>query len=86
MNPIVKLYVAVTPDRYELPLYVADSAQELAAWAGVLTATVYENCSRNRGKPPIDDRVNLGTPYRMRKIEFVEDEDDQFLEVSERLE
>ena len=25
-----KLWLAVTPDKYELPLYVADSAQELA--------------------------------------------------------
>ena len=29
------LYIAVTPDRLELPMYVADTAEEMAAWAGV---------------------------------------------------
>lgn len=29
------LYIAVTPDCFELPLYVADTAEEMAAWAGV---------------------------------------------------
>lgn len=29
------LYLAVTADKYELPLYVADTRKEMAKWAGV---------------------------------------------------
>lgn len=29
------LYLAVTADKYELPLYVADSRKEMAKWYGV---------------------------------------------------
>lgn len=29
------LYLAVTADKYELPLYVATSRKEMAKWAGV---------------------------------------------------
>lgn len=29
------VYMAVTPDEYELPLFVSDSAVEMAAWAGI---------------------------------------------------
>lgn len=34
------LYIAVTPDHLELPLYVADTAQEMAKWAGVTVQIV----------------------------------------------
>ena len=29
------VYMAITPDEYELPLYVSDSAVEMAKWAGI---------------------------------------------------
>ena len=29
------LYIAVTPDHLELPMYVAETAEEMAEWAGV---------------------------------------------------
>lgn len=29
-----KLYMAVETDKYELPLYVADTSRELADWSG----------------------------------------------------
>ena len=29
------LYLAVTADKYELPLYVADTCKEMAKWYGV---------------------------------------------------
>jgi hypothetical protein len=31
----VTLYLAVTADKYELPLYVADTRKEMAEWYGV---------------------------------------------------
>ncbi|WP_124066238.1 hypothetical protein [Clostridium sp. E02] len=30
-----KLYMAVETDKYELPLYVADTSRELADWSGL---------------------------------------------------
>ena len=49
------LYLAVTADKYELPLYVADSRKEMAEWYGVsgdqITMAI---CNYNRlwGKRP----------------------------------
>ena len=42
------LYLACTPDKYELPLYVADSAGEMAEYLGVPVNTVYKMTSRKR--------------------------------------
>lgn len=36
-----RLYLYVTHDEYELPMFVADTATELAEWAGVNRATIY---------------------------------------------
>lgn len=68
------LYMAVTPDEYELPLYVAGTIEELAAWAGIKVKTVREQCSRNKKKPP-QNRIKgggAGRNYRLRKIEMEE--------------
>ena len=49
------LYLAVTADKYELPVYVADSRKEMAEWYGVsgdwITTAI---CNYNRvwGKNP----------------------------------
>ena len=50
------LYIACTPDKYELPLYVAESAQELGEMLGIRKQVVYQYISRTalnnrRGKP-----------------------------------
>ncbi len=29
------VYMAITPDEYELPMFVTDSAVEMAKWAGI---------------------------------------------------
>lgn len=42
------LYMAVTTDKYELPLYVADNAKELAEWAGVSENSIYVCVSLGR--------------------------------------
>lgn len=40
------MYMAVTADKYELPLFVADTARELAEHFGVSTITVYSAISK----------------------------------------
>ena len=69
------LYIAVTPDHLELPLYVADTAQEMAKWAGVTVQTVRSNCSRNKNKPPFaeSEKRHIASNQRMRRIEVEED-------------
>ena len=42
------LYIAVTPDHLELPMYVAETAEEMAEWAGVKVQSVKSSCSRNK--------------------------------------
>ena len=40
--------MAVTTDKYELPLYVADNAKEMAEWAGVSENSIYVCISLGR--------------------------------------
>ena len=70
------LYIAVTPDYLELPMFVADTAEEMAAWAGVKVQTVKTNCSRNRNKPPFlpEEKRAIASDKRMRRIVIEEDE------------
>ena len=43
------LYMAVTPDKYELPLYVADSVKELAEKFNTNQNVVLSSISHKRG-------------------------------------
>lgn len=43
-----KLYLYVTDDRYELPIFVEDSAAELAKKLGISTNTVYSSISHEK--------------------------------------
>lgn len=43
---MIRLYLAVTNDEYELPLAVADSVVELSKMIGVSCANIYSNISR----------------------------------------
>ena len=46
-----KIYMVVTSDEYELPLYVADSVAEIAEWSGSTINSIYSMMSRvKRGK------------------------------------
>ena len=68
------LYLAVTPDELELPLYVAETEEEMAEWAGIKVKTVKEQCSRNKKKPPEARKGGgAGRNYRLRKI-LIEEE------------
>ena len=48
----MKLYVAATPDKYELPVFIADSATELARLCGTPAQYIYQACwyQRTRAK------------------------------------
>lgn len=65
------LYIAVTSDCFELPLFVADTAEEMAAWAGV--NTVKSSCSRNKRQEPLPPGTKIGARYRLRRIDFEEE-------------
>lgn len=43
----MKLYLKVTTDKYQLPVAVADSAQELARIVGATKESVYSMISRS---------------------------------------
>lgn len=40
------LWIAVTSDKYELPLYVTDSCVDLAKWAGIAPCTVISQINK----------------------------------------
>jgi hypothetical protein len=44
------LYIACTPDKYELPLFVAESAQELGGMLGITKQHVFQYISRTAEK------------------------------------
>ena len=63
MNPCKPLYLWVTSDKYELPLAVADSMEELARMAGVTVGTVTSSISRRkRAKRPGPSIRSYGCP------------------------
>lgn len=70
------LYMAVTPDHLELPLYIADSAEEMADWAGIKVSSVKQQCCRNRNREPFNRQIAGSTNKgrRFRKITIEEDE------------
>ena len=48
MKKLERLYIAVTPDLYELPIAVADTAKELAKMIGTSENSVYSCISKKR--------------------------------------
>lgn len=48
---MLKLYLVVTPDKYELPVAVADSLDELANMTGIPKSNIsYAICRNRSGK------------------------------------
>ena len=43
----MKLYMGVTPDKYELPLFVADSLKELSKMSGIDYDSIRHRISKN---------------------------------------
>lgn len=60
------MYMAVTADKYELPLFVADTVWEMAKHFGVTENTVYSSISKG-----LSGKRN---GYRFVKVEEVENE------------
>jgi len=68
------LYMAVTCDKFELPLYVSDSRKDMAKFCGVTPEHVSVMCARNKHKPPIPGYMK---PYvRLRRVVIDEKEDE----------
>lgn len=60
------LYIRITPDKYELPVAVAEDAETLARMCGVTRNSIYSQISRYE---------HQGRPCRWRRVE-VEDDDE----------
>lgn len=67
------LYLACTPDKYELPLFVADSAEEMAEYLGVPVNTVYKMTSRKR-RQDRDGRKYKASKLQLMRISTEEDD------------
>lgn len=65
------LYMAVTPDEYELPVAVEDSPTKLAKKIGMSVNMVLASLTPKRAK--YNDTKKVG--YRYRKIEVEDDAD-----------
>lgn len=55
------VYMVVTRDKYELPLFIADTAQEIADYKGVNKQSVFQQMARKNKKGRcIYVRVDIG--------------------------
>lgn len=43
----MKIYMAVTADKFEFPLYIADTATQLAKIIGISRDIIYDSISKN---------------------------------------
>lgn len=66
-----KLYLAVTPDQYELPLAVADSPAELAKMLGVTREHVLACLAPTKAKMNNERRE-----FRFRRVALEEEEEE----------
>ena len=67
----MKLYIAATPDKYELPIFVAYSAVELARMCGYDPQRIYQ-AVKNQRRPTKDGKphtVQKGTEYKFFAVE-----------------
>ena len=72
---ITRLYMAVTADKYELPIAVADSAAELARMLGRAVDTVYGGCNRSLHRTNPETIKPAGTySARFYRVTFTEED------------
>lgn len=69
------LYMAVTADEYELPLYVTEDAAEMARWAGIRVESLLTAVWRSAKKPPMP-HIRGSAPRRLRRITVDIEEDE----------
>lgn len=62
------LWMLVTNDRYELPVLICDTAQELARKSGYSINTIYSIISRRQGKK--QERHFRTVPYTIRRVKL----------------
>lgn len=83
------LYMAVTNDKFELPVYIADSSRELAKVVGIATSTVLTYICRNRNMERYREKDNCNrlskTKYRFVKIELPDTDEDLMADVPSKL-
>ena len=83
------LYMAITNDDYELPVYFADTSKELAKIAGVAPSTILAYVCREKhpGKYKNSDKCNRLTRMKLRyiKVELPDDDVDLMSDVPEQL-
>ena len=46
-----RLYLAVTPDKYELPIAVFDNARQMARWSGRSESSISTAASKRKNLP-----------------------------------
>ena len=68
----MKLYIAATPDKYELPMIVADSAVELARRCGMDVQKLHREIQR--GKTRKGKFFCKGTKYCFFMVEVPDDD------------
>lgn len=61
------VYMAVTPDKYELPIAVGDDAHELARMLGITTQSVWRIMQRHKEKEKAGKRVKP-SKWRIYKV------------------
>ena len=63
------VYVAVTPDRYELPIAIGDTALELAQMLGITRQAVFKTIWRHAEKEKAGKRVKP-SKWRIYKVDI----------------
>gem|GEM_PF-2622444 len=64
----MNVYLLVTPDKYELPLYIADTAEELAIRIGRPAKAVKHACAPSQQKR----RSGKKDGYQIRRVSIAE--------------
>ena len=72
----MKQYVAVSNDRYELPIYSADTAKELGNKLGLTKQQIFERISRTKKHSKARGYykllcVDIGDPYKTERGDFI---------------
>lgn len=71
----MKLFMAVTADEYELPLYVAERVRELAEWHGIGVDAVHQAIYRYERDANRKRQIHPGLGVRFCRVEV--DDDDE---------
>ena len=61
------IYMAVTSDKYELPIAIADSGEELAKLLGVTRGSIYSYVSREKNGT---SKRGKKAPFLVRKVDI----------------